>query len=729
MLKKLHIVIVSFFVVLSISSNMYFGLILPVLIFYIFHDSKNMYYFYIPSIISIFIFRKDYLIVYLIILIISLLYIFIFGLMVNKNKKIVNNFKIINSGFIFITNIILFLFFNKYDTNVILIILYSFISMIIYLILDIYLYKLLSKKNSLMLNDTYSFLQSESNMYIEALIAFIAIIGSSYLNIGFVNASVILGSFYIMYFSKKLSNISIYIMAILLVIYEGVYLDIKESYIILIICGVYQIKSIYTILIMNIIFTLIILFTNTNIPFLYITLMIVSIVYEIVCYVVNKTIYKSEEDFNSIAIRKTTDEILKFAGFLDRFVIGFQNPKGFNEQISTGIKTIIDKHCKNCSYQKTCFNKNKNTLYYSFKDSLINQTNIDNCVKSSAIQNTSKLLSEKILYEKANNSDNNNYILLSQISAVSNAIKNYVVDMSTKDVLNYKALYQIKDYLKDLGLNVTYYEIVRNFEDDFLIKIGFKNETFDNLNDILKPIFEEILKQEISIELLEKENSNIYIYIMPKIIIDVNYAYLNMPASDEVISGDNFLIKEKNNGHMLFAISDGMGKGYSAFYESDMTLKLVDDIVDLNIASSTALEILNTFYTVQDYLERYATLDFLDINRKDSMATFYKMGATSTYIFKSDNTLIKINNKCLPLGIDEIVDEIKYKLDNDDLIIMSSDGIIENLIDEKGLEEFIKNSKNLLLEQLVYEILNYTKINAVKAKDDMTLLAIKIIKK
>lgn len=41
-----------------------------------------------------------------------------------------------------------------------------------------------------------------------------------------------------------------------------------------------------------------------------------------------------------------------------------------------------------------------------------------------------------------------------------------------------------------------------------------------------------------------------------------------------------------------------------------MTLHLVEDIVHLNIESSTALEILNTFYTVQDYLERYATLDF-----------------------------------------------------------------------------------------------------------------------
>ena len=47
----------------------------------------------------------------------------------------------------------------------------------------------------------------------------------------------------------------------------------------------------------------------------------------------------------------------------------------------------------------------------------------------------------------------------------------------------------------------------------------------------------------------------------------------------QTISGDNYLVKEQDNGHILFAISDGMGKGYSAFYESDMTLHLVEDIV------------------------------------------------------------------------------------------------------------------------------------------------------
>ena len=171
-----------------------------------------------------------------------------------------------------------------------------------------------------------------------------------------------------------------------------------------------------------------------------------------------------------------------------------------------------------------------------------------------------------------------------------------------------------------------------------------------------------------------------------------------------------------------------MGKGYSAFYESDMTLHLVDEIVNLNIEPSTALEILNTFYIVQDYLERYATIDFLDINRHTGIANFYKMGACTTYIIKKDKTIDKIINKNLPLGIDEVVDQNTYKLDDGDIIIMSSDGILENFVDSDKLDEFIINSTNLYPQQLVYEILNYASKNNKKVKDDMTLIVLKIVK-
>ena len=91
-----------------------------------------------------------------------------------------------------------------------------------------------------------------------------------------------------------------------------------------------------------------------------------------------------------------------------------------------------------------------------------------------------------------------------------------------------------------------------------------------------------------------------------------------------------------------------------------------------------------------------------------------------------DYMVDKIINQSLPLGIDEEVDQSSYQLEDGDMIIMSSDGVVENLIDNDLLEEFISNAKDLAPQQIVYEILNYTIKNQIKTKDDMTVIVLKI---
>ena len=104
-----------------------------------------------------------------------------------------------------------------------------------------------------------------------------------------------------------------------------------------------------------------------------------------------------------------------------------------------------------------------------------------------------------------------------------------------------------------------------------------------------------------------------------------------------------------------------MGKGYVANQESASTLKLVDEITKTTLTTETALQILNTFYFIQDYLEKYSTLDFLEIDRTKGEALFYKMGAASSYIFHSNGTYEKIENEGLPFGIEEIIEAKNIK--------------------------------------------------------------------
>ena len=735
----MNMIIVAFFLILTINGGYLFSLYLPVMLFYLFKDKRNMYYIYPISLLSILLFSKEFIIGYLVLIVLVTIFLFLFKMGVNKDNVLFAKPNIIISAFILIINLVSFFLYPKSSINVFGKIIFTFLSILIYLFLDVYLYKLLKDikniKERFFINDNKSF---HSYIYLEILICILTTIGASYIEIFNVNLSIIVGCYFAMYLSRKFKNIYSLLYSLVIVFLEYVFFKIDESLIIIVISGIYSVRSVYTIGILNA-FLAIIIFSNTiQNQAVYIAIMGLSIVFEVLSYVFIKVQAEDIDEYKEIhqtAQKSVNEEILKFAGFLDRFVIGFQNPKGFNEKLSNGIKTIVDKHCKNCTNQKVCFSQNKSSLYPIFKDILMmDEDAIYNyedfaktCYKYPSILNTSKLLNERINY-KDPNSDEKNYILLAQISGVSNALKNYVVDTTSKTELNYQNLYKAKSYLIELEYYVTYYEITRCYEHDFLIKIGIKNTSFEKIKSILTTLFETIVDEEVSVELISEENTTLYINIMPKLIIDVIYAYGNIPADSQAISGDNYLVKEQDNGHILFAISDGMGKGYSAFYESDMTLHLVEDIVHLNIESSTALEILNTFYTVQDYLERYATLDFLDINRHSGLATFYKMGANTTYIFKQNGNIEKIINKSLPLGIDEEVDQKTYHLEDGDLIIMSSDGVLENLIDNDQLESFIKSSSNLLPQQLVYEILNYTTTHDIKAKDDMTIIVLKIQK-
>lgn len=740
MLKKINMIIISFFLILTIKGNLSFSLYLPVLLFYVLKNRKNIIYIYPVSFISILLFAKEMLPAYLILIVVTTVFLLLYQTGVKKDWSIFGQTKIVVSVYILLINCLMLFIYPKLDISVWIKLFYILTSILIYLFLDIYLAKLLKDfqniKERFLINDNETY---NSYILLEILLALLACFGASFVAIGNVNLLPLVGSYFAMYLSRKFRNIYSLLFGILATCMGFFGKRINEALIIVAISGIYTIRSIYTIGILNTLLAILILSKSIESPATYISIMVVSILFEIFAYfLMPKRLEEVDEykEMHELAQKNVNEEILKFAGFLDRFVVGFQNPKDFNERLSSGIKTIIDQHCKTCPKQKECFEKRQKTLYPIFKDILTLDENfkdnyqeyINYCDRFQSIYNTSKLLNQQSFFknQNANEKNANNYILLAQINGVSNALKNYVIDTTSKTELNYQQLQKAKAYLLELEYNVTYYEVVRSYEQDFLITIGIKNKKLSDIEPVLNSLFEAVTNCEVSIEFVKEENTTIYLNVIPKLIIDVVYAYGNMPTENQMISGDNYLVKEQNNGHMLFAISDGMGKGYSAFYESDMTLHLVEDIIKLNIDPSTALTILNTFYVVQDYLERYATLDFLDINRHNGNATFYKMGANTTYIFKQNKMVDKIINQSLPLGIDEEVDQSSYQLEDGDMIIMSSDGVVENLIDNDLLEEFISNAKDLAPQQIVYEILNYTIKNQIKTKDDMTVIVLKI---
>ena len=721
MLKKINIILVCAFSALTIKYNIGFALLSPIILFYLMKEFKNIYYTYIPSIIMTILFSfKDIFALIYSLSIITIIY-FIYRYI---SRKINYKFKYINiiySVMLVIINISSYYIF-KQEISLGMMIIFSLLSGMIYLYLDYFILKMINN-----LND-------HSILCLDIVLSLIAIIGGLNQEIYYINLGLLIASFFMMYFARNYKNITSIVYSFFLTILGFGLFKIEEFLFVPIISGMYLINSIYIILPLNGIIILSIFFLNNVFQKeMLVGIMGITIIFEILnIFIINndsKKIDSSENIYDKIQ-SSTSQELLKYALFLDKFANTFKNPKEYNEHISSGIKTIVHNFCTNCPKQKECFEKYRSSLYMIFK-SIIKKEEQD-CLEFNGYcpnidkikyicNNVLKQINQISPKEKANNN-----ILLAQINGFSNTIKKYVLDINSKEELNYIDLINLKKALIDFGYNITYYEISKQYVDDFLITIGFKGIKFITLKEELKDIAHNYINQDLSVVFYKEDNRNIYVNIIPKIKIDVTYGFGSLSYEGLDICGDNYLVKEMQNGRFISAISDGMGKGYRAFYESNTTLNLIEDIISLNISTDTALDILNTYYTVQEYLEEYATLDFIEINRYKKRANFYKMGATSSYIFKKNGHIDKIINKHLPFGIDDEIDVNTYDLESGDLILMSSDGIFENVVEEKEFESFIGDIKNYPPQRIVYEILNYTLNHKIQTKDDMSIVALKV---
>ena len=715
MYKKINMCIIAFFIVLSIKFNVGFSLYIPILLYYLIRDIKNIYYFTTLGLISLVVFTKfTYLIPFSILMVVIL---FILWIMNKLNKGVYIY------GFVVLLDIMTWFITYKSINNVWQFVISIFISILLYLYLERNYIESIKKK-SIFFN----------SVYVEILIAFLSFASSANIVIKDFNIGFVVAIYFAMYFSTSYKNIYAMLYGVMSMIAGIFYFSIKETIFIPFVCAIYYLPFIYPLMIINVFSVAVLLAQTTYNDYYLLGLMGLSVFFEICKSFIVKTHMSDDiirDNIYTKVVDKASDEVLSFAAFLDKFAESFKTPSEYNEKLSDAMKVIVQTHCVKCNKQTECFNKYRSNIYIYFRNLLLRGEDQSNdfkefmrfCIKSKEIDYTTRKLCEQIDFKIVSR---NNNALIGQITGVAGALRKYAIDMVSKNEISDKQVIDFKNRLIAYGYDVTYFEVSKNFENDFIIEIGIKDNKYDKIKEPIKYIGDSIFQSRISTSFNKELNRSTYIKVFPEIKLDVLYGFGTISSEGNNICGDNYLIKELNNGKFISAISDGMGKGYSAFCESNMTLNLVEDVIKLNLDSTTALEILNSFYAIQDYLERYATLDLIEINRYTSLARFYKMGGTTSFVVKPTGEMESIQNKNLPFGIDEQLESFDYELHDGDLILMSSDGIFENVESSEELLALIKSIRHYAPQKIAYEIINYA-INAkLKAKDDMTLIVLKV---
>ena len=57
---------------------------------------------------------------------------------------------------------------------------------------------------------------------------------------------------------------------------------------------------------------------------------------------------------------------------------------------------------------------------------------------------------------------------------------------------------------------------------------------------------------------------------------------------------------------------------------------------------------------------------------------------------------------------------------------MASDGIFDNIINQEEFENYMKSLKNIEVQKIAYEILNYARNTELISQDDMSIIVLKI---
>ncbi len=431
------------------------------------------------------------------------------------------------------------------------------------------------------------------------------------------------------------------------------------------------------------------------------------------------------------------NQILKFASFLDEFKRLFLNNYDSNKNLSEAFGIILNTFCQTCTRTNECFKERKNETYLFIRNALVygNDLHLLKSTKDMMNKNKNCHYSNEIiarahqLRNRYNLNENKNNVeknLEAQINGLSNTLRQYAIDLSITKEMDVSLFLKLRDTIKIYGYNILMYDIKKFFKGDFWIEIGVSHISINDIKEIINPLADNTLKEKTSIILKKSSGDVCYFSIIPKIHFNILYGYGSLAKSNLNISGDNYMIKDTDNGSFLAAISDGMGSGYYAYNESKMTLKLVDKITDLKINTKASINMLNTFYSLKENQDSYATLDLLEIDKKSGDALLYKMGSSDTIIY-SENEMRIINNTLLPVGINDLITEEVIKIKNGDIILLISDGIRDNISDQ-SLIDVLSHSTNIHPQKICYNILNTILNSAKKSSDDMSIVAIKVEK-
>ena len=200
------------------------------------------------------------------------------------------------------------------------------------------------------------------------------------------------------------------------------------------------------------------------------------------------------------------------------------------------------------------------------------------------------------------------------------------------------------------------------------------------------------------------------------------------------VSGDSSCQVKLHDGKYMVAISDGMGSGKDAKKSSSTAIKMLERLLTAGFDKDVSLGLINSTIALHNKEDMFSTLDIGIFDLSKGNIEFVKNGAAPSYI-KHGRKVEVIKSLTLPAGVLDNVDLVVYDkdLEDNDIIVMCSDGIIESNAEynnkENWLRDLLENIEDENPQSIADMIISESIDNGYgTTKDDMTVFVIKVNK-
>ena len=196
-------------------------------------------------------------------------------------------------------------------------------------------------------------------------------------------------------------------------------------------------------------------------------------------------------------------------------------------------------------------------------------------------------------------------------------------------------------------------------------------------------------------------------------------------------NGDCFSMGKIREGRYAAMISDGMGTGNAANKESKKMIEIMEEMLVTGIDENVCVKLLDSMITFRPEKEKYATLDFFQMDLFAGTGSFFKMGACPSVLKRKDHVEM-VETTSMSVGMDSFYRKVPFyrkKMESEDLLVMFSDGVLDCMPDHK-LDTLIKIFQEMdvvrpqaIADQLFDKITN---MEGYKKRDDITILVLGI---